>query len=674
VDPADRLLQLGLLDVTKAPYRADATGVADSTKAIQRAVNDARDHALVCFFPEGTYLISDRISCEQKVAKIEKPAHPEGIHTAHYMDVKQRILLFGSGKGKRPVLKLAKNAKGFDDPEHPKIALWIWAQTRNDAPGKQEPIWGQEQPNISMGHVLKGIDIDVSGHPGAIGIRHSGSQRSTLMDCTVHAEGAYAGMNNCPGQGGGTHNVEVIGGRYGIIIEPDSRFPLLAGCVFKGQTEACVTYAKKGSQVPTLFVGCHFAPAGDTLVDFTTAPESAGVSIIDSIIEMKPVGLIAKTKKTEGIYIEDTYVRGAEAVCSGGGKISPAEDWTLVRRYSTPAKNGVNLVNGVESTGEIAQWAPAPSSPSYEAIHARHYRAVPCVDEPGVVDVKSFGAKGDGAADDTQAFERAIAASDKVFVPKGSFRLSGTLQLRPNTQIFGLTYSRSTIGQGDEVAPRKKGKGKGASQPSSSTKAATSSSSNSFTLVTPDDADAAPSISFMSINGQVEWRCGKGDWRLVNNKAVHISGNGGGRFFGRGAMSQQLIFDGLTQPTSFYALNVEHVRLNPQSEIRNSKHLRFYYFKVEAGTIPGPNAPDKNTPCRIVNSEDVRIYCMYGNVRQLGDRPMLDVVNSDGVVVSQLKAFQPGSFPHVTETFGTAKHQISSSKIGSLFVRDNKPR
>jgi hypothetical protein len=69
-DRSDELDQLGLLDVTKAPHSADRTGEVDSTAAIQRAADDARDNGLVCFFPEGTYLISDTISCEQEVAKL----------------------------------------------------------------------------------------------------------------------------------------------------------------------------------------------------------------------------------------------------------------------------------------------------------------------------------------------------------------------------------------------------------------------------------------------------------------------------------------------------------------------------------------------------------------------------------------------------------------------------
>jgi hypothetical protein len=95
---------------------------------------------------------------------------------------------------------------------------------------------------------------------------------------------------------------------------------------------------------------------------------------------------------------------------------------------------------------------------------------------------------------------------------------------------------------------------------------------------------------------------------------------------------------------------------------------------VEAGTIQRANAGDGNTPCCIAGSQDVRVYCMYGNVKQLGSRPMLDIVSSDQVVVSQLKAFQSGGFPHVVETFGKAKIEIPSSMTCALFVRDSRQR
>ena len=80
----------------------------------------------------------------------------------------------------------------------PKHAVWIWAQTWFDAPGKEEPVWGKEQANISFNHFFRGIDIDIRGHAGAIGIRHSGSQGSTMQNVTVYADGAVRQLGDRP--------------------------------------------------------------------------------------------------------------------------------------------------------------------------------------------------------------------------------------------------------------------------------------------------------------------------------------------------------------------------------------------------------------------------------------------------------------------------------------------
>ncbi len=648
----DPLRGIGCLDVTKAPYAADSTGTADATHAIQRAVNDARDHGLVCFFPGGTYRISDTISCEQKVSKLTKPRHVDG-GTQHYWPVHRPMILMGSTKGQRPVLKLSTTAKGFDNPSKPKIAIWIWAQTWSDAPGKEEPVWGKEQSNISFNHVFKGIDLDIRGHAGAIGIRHSGSQGSTLQDCRIYADGAYAGMNNCCGQGGGTYNVDVIGGRYGIVIEPSSRFPILTACEFKGQTKAAIRYARGGSQVPTLLVGCRLQPAGDVAVDCTTERSYAGISMVDCLIELGRSGVVCRTRRSENIFLEQTYVRGARSVYTRGPKIPAPQQWTRIERYSSHTNRGVNLVNGALRSGEIVVWNTAEREPVFETIRRRHYSGTPSFEDKDAVNVKRFGAKGDGRTDDTKAFEKAIAASETIFVPKGDYRLSGTLRMAPKTHLFGLSRTLCSIGNAGSGRGRRPRGGEG----------------DSFSLMTADRADAAPGLTFLSVRGRVQWRSGQGTWMLASG-SLAASGNAGGRLYGVMAMRRPFVLKGIRHPMAFYALNVERVVTNPQSAIQECAHIRVYYFKVESGTIQRPNAGDANTPCRIANSRDVNVYCMYGNVRKLVDRPMLEVIDSTGIAVSQLKAFRPGPFPHVREMKGQVKIEVPSSKICALFVRD----
>jgi hypothetical protein len=667
-DPANPLLQLGCLDVTAAPYRADPTGRTDSTQAIQRAINDARDHWLVCFFPEGTYLISDTLSCEQQVRKLDQPRNADGT-TQHYWDVSHRIVMFGSTQGKRPVLKLAPDAKGFGDPAKPKILVWIWAQTRNDVRGKQEPIWGEEQPNISFGHFFRGIDLDIRGHAGAIGLRHSGSQGSAMFDSTILADGAYAGLNNCCGQGGGTYNFEVVGGRHAIVIEPNSRFPILTGCVFRGQTDAAITYAKGGSQVPAMFVGCRIESQADAAIDLTTQRGYAGLNLIDCVVQLRPGGVLARTTKSENLFLENTFVRGPVSLQAGGARLPATDKWIHVRRYSAHLAGAVNLVNGRAGDGEISDCAVASAAPDFAALRTRHFPGLPSFEDRDAVNVKSFGAKGDGTTDDTAAFAKAIAAHDKIFLPKGNYRVTGTLPLRNNTHLFGLTGTFSTLGSGgsggrggDTAAPAG-AKGRAGKRGSAE------DDGPPFTLATPDSATAAPGLSLLSLRGRVDWRSGQGTLFLAR-AALALSGHAGGRFYGVMGMGRPFILSGLKQPTAFYSLNVERVFANPQSEFRDCEHLRIYYFKVEAGTVRSDNAGDGNTPGRLTRCRDTRIYTMVGNVRHLGDLPMLEVIDSQDVVVAQLKAFQPSTFPHLTEQAGGARHAVPSSQPVALFVRD----
>lgn len=49
--------------------------------------------------------------------------------------------------------------------------------------------------------------------------------------------------------------------------------------------------------------------------------------------------------------------------------------------------------------------------------------------------VKAIGAKGDGATDDTAIFQAALAENRRVFVPSGTYKLSGGLVIRDNCQL-----------------------------------------------------------------------------------------------------------------------------------------------------------------------------------------------------------------------------------------------
>jgi len=67
----------------------------------------------------------------------------------------------------------------------------------------------------------------------------------------------------------------------------------------------------------------------------------------------------------------------------------------------------------------------------------------------GALNVRDFGAKGDGQADDTAAFEKAFAAADKmggtvVFVPTGNYLIQGTLKVPEHVVVKGVFEAPTT--------------------------------------------------------------------------------------------------------------------------------------------------------------------------------------------------------------------------------------
>jgi hypothetical protein len=59
--------------------------------------------------------------------------------------------------------------------------------------------------------------------------------------------------------------------------------------------------------------------------------------------------------------------------------------------------------------------------------------------------VRTLGAKGDNAADDTAAIQKAIDTHRVVYFPTGFYRVTDTLKLRPDTVLIGLHPSLTQI-------------------------------------------------------------------------------------------------------------------------------------------------------------------------------------------------------------------------------------
>ncbi len=112
---------------------------------------------------------------------------------------------------------------------------------------------------------------------------------------------------------------------------------------------------------------------------------------------------------------------------------------------SPPAEERIDPFNSIlwGRSGEL--WHPTSPLPDF-SFAGYHAGEQPTPRVPVAVNVKDFGALGDGVSDDSQAFLRALAAVDKgtVYVPPGRYRLTEILSLEKSGVVLRGAGPRKT--------------------------------------------------------------------------------------------------------------------------------------------------------------------------------------------------------------------------------------
>ena len=54
------------------------------------------------------------------------------------------------------------------------------------------------------------------------------------------------------------------------------------------------------------------------------------------------------------------------------------------------------------------------------------------------MNIRALGARGDGKTDDTAALRAAIGKHKVLYLPGGTYRVTGPIELRPDTVLIGL--------------------------------------------------------------------------------------------------------------------------------------------------------------------------------------------------------------------------------------------
>ncbi|QNN22432.1 hypothetical protein HED60_09150 [Planctomycetales bacterium ZRK34] len=617
------LAQDGFVDVTGSMFGADPTGVKDSTQAIQKAVIFAREHRMVCYFPLGTYLVSDTIECLH--GRID-PAR--GVTKARSSRDWPCILLGESRGGKRPVIRLADRAAGFGDAKRSKYVLHFWARGIGREQSADEP-----QPNINMNQMLIGIDLHLGrDNPGAVAIRHRGAQGSSVQDCTIDATGGKTGLEGGCGSGGSHINVTVRGGRIGVDVRETQPAATLTGLTLIDQTGPAVLAS--GRQATTL-VGCRIVrrspkPAIESLARYY--PHHSQMCLVDTSIQYTEPYDGPAVEAGASITMHNVYIAGASQVITGtqrptnrdGSKhqrftiAAETGEWTHVRSLAlridplitSPRSQQPGLaykmpiyIDGQRRDARTLVDQTAIAEPPADLV-SRHVWPddFPRPGDPRTVNVKHapYHAGGEGKTDDTAAIQRAIDEHDIVFLPRGIYRITRPLTLRANTKLIGAARCFTWL------VPTPGGAFDDAAHPTA-------------VIKTVNDADAQTALAFIGIKLDpacrgacfIDWRAGRRSilravnltapipWHLKGSDEVEapnynwpttvITGHGGGRWYNfhneawhfQGPAYRHLLIDGTSQSLRLYQCNPEHSRGDSNMTIRHAKNVDIFGLKSE---------------------------------------------------------------------------------------------
>jgi len=503
------LAELGLVDVTAAPFSADPTGETDSTIAIADAVFFARHRKMAVWFPAGDYLVSDTIRCEGGWCDLRTTNYK----CFPYCELWGCVLMGDQRADKRARIVLAANAAGFDDPEHPKPIVdyvsYEWKRhTLNGKPPGRNGNTGHNQ-------TLLGIDIVIlPGNPGAAAVSLDAAEGSTLQDSCLDVGEGYTAILGGPGCGGAIYNMRVRGGHIGALLNSPRPPCTLVGCSFEGQRDAAVVYCQRG---PLTMVGCDFRlPRGVAVLQLPGVGPSPGfevpaASLIDCRVEYPEGDEPAVCVEPKGaVYVREVWVKNGDHVFRSDalGEVGALKtEWMRVTEMAVPACYRDNFFAAIHVDAERRDepWLmlEAGGEPPADLLaqHIWDELTFPTWNSPGAVNVRrTYGARGDGETDDTDALQRAIDENEIVFLPHGAYRVSRTLRLKPNTKLLGLHAPYTMIAP----LPVKEGDFADCANPRP-------------VIQTADTADADTQLSWLSVfmprelapgAYMLDWRCG----------------------------------------------------------------------------------------------------------------------------------------------------------------------
>ena len=590
-----------------------------------------------------------------------------------YNSFEYPCVIAGPTEGARATLVLADRAAGFQDAKNPKPVIYFWAR-RETGPAPQPAV---SQPAVNFNQKILSVDFELgTDNSGAVAIDHRGAEGSTIEDVSVQATGAFAGILNAPGSGGGMHAIRVTGGRYGLYLPGTQPSPLVSDLTLRDQEEASIYYRGRGALT---VVGAEIRGA-PIRGELGTAAWEGAINLIDSIVAVRGEGPAIATPRS--VVLDNVWfdrVATVARIADHPPVTGSTSGWTHVARYlaggtvkspeflgGAPRRDPL-WIDGQEQAAPLLQSGPAAAPPA-DLLTRHRFPKQPGWFSAGTANVRAapWHAAGDGHQDDTAAIQGAIDAHDAVFLPKGVYRISRPLRLRAGTTLSGLTNLISVIaplpGAPAFADP-------GHPQP---------------LVETVDDPQARSMLAMVKLELPVlnpsvyalRWRAGRNSvvrniypirtaWHpnapVIGQPMVVIEGSGGGRwytqtllgFWAQGPDYRHLLIRGTREPLRFYHLDPLHSRGAAVVELQDAENVDIYSMKGEGSY----------TMVAMRDSHRVRLFGYSGNAALRPGWPLFRLDRCSDITLA-------GIYPQLGGVGGVGAMRVGYDPRSWLILRD----
>ncbi|SEN73748.1 Pectate lyase superfamily protein [Chitinophaga rupis] len=380
---------------------------ADVSDQLQTAINQLKKDRNfgILFIPEGTYFISKTIY------------------------IPAAIRLIGYGKS-RPLIILKQHSPAFaevNQQDKGKASYMFWFTSSIVEPGGNVSDAGAG----TFYSALTNIDLKIEdGNPAAVALRTHFAQHSYVAHCNIDIGKGKAGLFDV---GNFMEDVKFFGGDYGIYTtkaSPGWQF-MMMDTYFEGQRKTAIKTQQAGftivrmqvKNVPAaiqvdsnywekLFLeNCKFENIRDTAIRISNEG-NANMQLNIRNLYCRQVPVLVHYPKADSVtkvafttYEVQRLVYGLQI-----DDLDKEPVYKTISEIQALKTLPATLSNDIPALPPMADW----------------------------VSLKTLGAAGDGVTDDTKAIQKAIDEHPVIYVPQGSYRISETIRLKPNTVLIGL--------------------------------------------------------------------------------------------------------------------------------------------------------------------------------------------------------------------------------------------